>query len=143
MPAPPMAFTLHPTLAQDTVEVARLALCRVLLLRDRRFPWLVLVPEREAVREIHELPAGDRALLIEEIARASGVLARLFSPDKLNVGALGNLVPQLHVHVVARFTADAAWPGPIWGSGAAEPYPAPELAELRERLAAAFDDSLP
>jgi diadenosine tetraphosphate (Ap4A) HIT family hydrolase len=133
-----MPFTLHPTLAQDTVEVARLSLCRVLLMKDRRFPWLVLVPERDSVREIHELPPVDRALLIEEIARAGEVLTRLVQPDKLNVGALGNVVPQLHVHVVARRTIDAAWPGPVWGSGAAVSYEEGELAEIRERLSGAF-----
>ncbi|HWN42957.1 MAG TPA: HIT family protein [Thermoanaerobaculia bacterium] len=131
-----MPFALHPTLARDTVEVARLPLCRVLLTKDRRFPWLILVPEREAVREIHELSAADRAELIEEIARAGEVLKRLFRPDKLNVGALGNVVPQLHVHVVARFTTDPAWPGPVWGSGPAVPYPDDQLEALRDRLVA-------
>jgi diadenosine tetraphosphate (Ap4A) HIT family hydrolase len=110
-------------------------------MRDRRFPWLILVPERDAIREIHELSATDRAVLIEEIARAGEALQRLFQPDKVNVGALGNVVPQLHVHVVARFTTDPAWPGPVWGSGAAEVYPEGEIAELRERLAAALRGS--
>jgi diadenosine tetraphosphate (Ap4A) HIT family hydrolase len=133
-----MPFALHPTLARDTVEIARLTLCRVLLMRDRRFPWLILVPEREAVREIHELPPEDRARLIEEIALAEETLERLFRPEKLNVGALGNIVPQLHVHVVARFKEDAAWPGPVWGSGAAIPYSEEELEEIRGRLASAL-----
>jgi diadenosine tetraphosphate (Ap4A) HIT family hydrolase len=127
-------LTLHPTLARDTIEVARLPLCRVLLMNDRRFPWLILVPEREAVREIHELPAVDRAVLIEEIARASQALERLVRPDKMNVGALGNVVPQLHVHVVARSVADPAWPGPVWGSGAAVFYAGDELEEMLGRL---------
>ncbi|HEY4597478.1 MAG TPA: HIT family protein [Thermoanaerobaculia bacterium] len=133
-----MPFTLHPTLARDTVEVARLPLCRVLLMNDRRFPWLILVPERDAAREIHQLSPADRAALIEEIALGSGVLERLFHPDKLNVGALGNVVPQLHVHVVARTVGDPAWPSPVWGSGAAVPYAEDELAEVRARLAAAL-----
>ncbi len=129
-----MLFTLHPTLARDTVEVIRLPLCRVLMRNDRRFPWLILVPERESVREIHELVAGDRAILIEEIALAGEALTRLVRPDKLNVGALGNVVPQLHVHVIARFATDPAWPGPVWGSGAAVPYAGDELEEMRGRL---------
>lgn len=133
-----MAFDLHPTLARDTVEIARLPLCRVLLMKDRRFPWVLLVPEREGMREIHELSPDDRALLIEEIARAGETLRRLFQPDKLNVGALGNIVPQLHVHVVVRTAGDAAWPGPVWGSGAAIPYGEDELQAVRERLASAF-----
>lgn len=133
-----MPFTLHPTLARDTVEVARLALCRALLMRDRRFPWMILVPEREAIREIHELPAADRAVLMEEIARVSETMARLFQADKMNVGALGNVVPQLHVHVIARFATDAAWPGPVWGSGPAEPYAEAEIEDLRARLGSAL-----
>ncbi len=135
-----MPFNLHPTLARDAVEVARLPLCRVLLMNDRRFPWLILVPEREARREIHELAPADRAALIEEIAQASEVLTRLCRPEKLNVGALGNLVPQLHVHVVGRFAADAAWPGPVWGAGAgrAVAYSERDLGAAREWLARAF-----
>ena len=133
-----MPFTLHPTLARDTVEVTRLPLCRVLLMKDRRFPWLILVPERESMREIHDLPPADRHALIEEIAQASEVLKRLFHPDKLNVGALGNIVPQLHVHLVARTTTDSAWPGPVWGSGAAEDYGEGELEEVRGRMAEGF-----
>jgi diadenosine tetraphosphate (Ap4A) HIT family hydrolase len=133
-----MPFALHPRLAQDTVEAVRLSLCRVLVMKDRRFPWLVLVPERESVREIHELAPADRAALVEEIARAGEVLTLLFQPDKLNVGALGNLVPQLHVHVVARRATDPAWPGPVWGYGAPVPYEESELEEIRERLSGAF-----
>jgi diadenosine tetraphosphate (Ap4A) HIT family hydrolase len=131
-----MPFSLHPTLARDTVEVSRLPLCRALLMNDRRFPWLILVPERDSAREIHQLSPADRTALVEEIARASEALERLFHPDKLNVGALGNLVPQLHVHVVARAAGDPAWPGPVWGSGAAVPYGEEEIAEVRARLAA-------
>src|SRR5215210_4239527 len=133
-----MSFTLHPTLARDTLEVTRLPLCRVLLMNDSRFPWLILVPERDSVREIHELPPADRATLIEEITQASEVLSRLFRPEKLNVGALGNIVPQLHIHIVARTAADPAWPGPVWGSGAAEPYTEEELEEMRGQVGAAF-----
>jgi diadenosine tetraphosphate (Ap4A) HIT family hydrolase len=138
-----MPFTLHLTLARDTVEVARLPLCRVLLMKDRRFTWVILVPEREAVREIHELAPEDRARLIEEIARVGEALQRLFEPDKLNVGALGNIVPQLHVHVVARFATDAAWPGPVWGSGAAVPYDDEELEVSRGRLASELGQGSP
>jgi diadenosine tetraphosphate (Ap4A) HIT family hydrolase len=136
-----MPFTLHPTLARDTVEVIRLPLCRVLLMNDRRFPWLVLVPEREDVREILDLPPADRAVLIEEIAQASAVLRSLFQPDKLNVGALGNIVPQLHIHVIARFAADSAWPGPVWGSGAPLAYPSEGIEPITDRMAAALRES--
>jgi diadenosine tetraphosphate (Ap4A) HIT family hydrolase len=134
-----MPFALHPTLARDTVEVARLPLCRVLLMNDRRFPWLILVPEREGLREIHDLPPSERSTLIEEIVQAGQVLVGLFQPDKLNTGALGNIVPQLHAHVVARFATDAAWPGPVWGSGASETYSEDDLNDLKNRLAEAFN----
>lgn len=133
-----MPFDLHPGLAADTVEVSRLPLCRVLLMNDRRYPWLILVPEREAKREICELAPGDRAQLIEEIARVHEVLLRLFQPDKLNVGALGNVVSQLHVHVIARFRSDFAGAGPVWGVGTTERYGETELRGMQERLAGAF-----
>jgi diadenosine tetraphosphate (Ap4A) HIT family hydrolase len=138
MAADPAAFALHPRLAADAAPVTRLALCRVLLMNDARVPWLILVPERPGLSELHALPAGERALLMEEIAAASRVLERLYRPDKLNVGALGNLVPQLHVHVIGRYRSDAAWPGPVWGSGPARPYETAALAAECERLRAAF-----
>jgi len=133
-----MPFALHPGLTGDTVEVTRLPLCRVLLMNDRRYPWLVLVPEREGVREICELPPADRAVLIEEIAQAQEVLTQLFQPDKLNVGALGNVVSQLHVHVIARFRSDLAGAAPVWGVGTTEAYGEAELRAMQERLASAF-----
>lgn len=123
-------FELHPRLAADTHEVARLGLCRVLLMNDRRFPWLILVPERADVREVHELSAADRAQLIEEIARVAGAMQRFHRADKMNVAALGNQVPQLHVHVIARYTTDPAWPNPVWGKGTAEPYADREIAAV-------------
>jgi len=133
-------FALDPRLAADTHFVADLALCRALLMNDSRFPWLVLVPRREAVVEIHELAAADRALLIEEIARASRTLGELYAPHKINIAALGNLVRQLHVHVVARRADDAAQPGLVWASKPAVPYGSDErdatIARLRAALAA-------
>lgn len=131
-------FILHPRLAADTVAVAALPLCEVRLMNDSRFPWLILVPRRADVREVHALDGADQAALIAESSRAALLLERLFAPDKINLGALGNLVPQLHWHVVARFRADAAWPGPIWGSGTPQPYTEAELAAAVERLSAAI-----
>ena len=133
-------FDLDPRLAADTEDVCRLALCRVLLSRDANYPWLILVPERPGIREIRELEPADRASLMDEIVRATDVLERLYSPHKLNVAALGNSVAQLHVHAIARFTEDAAWPKPIWGAAPPTVYP-PEtlerrLAELRDAFAA-------
>jgi len=131
-------FTLHERLKADTIEITRLRLSVILLMNDSSFPWLLLVPMREGVKEIHDLSTADRALLIEEIALASKAIQRTFQTDKINVGALGNIVPQLHVHVIGRFTSDRAWPGPVWGAGDSVPYTHAELdktiALLREAL---------
>jgi diadenosine tetraphosphate (Ap4A) HIT family hydrolase len=128
-------FALHERLAADTVFIADWPLSRVLLMDDARYPWLILVPRRAGVTEVFELPAEDRVLLAEETARAGRDLKSLTSAAKINIGALGNLVPQLHIHVVARNPGDAAWPGPVWGKGDAERY-APDrrdalIAKLR------------
>ena len=132
-------FNLDPRLAADTIVLGDLALCHVLLMNDARFPWLILVPARDGLREIVDLPAADRAVLMEEIAAASRALTAVAGPEKLNVGALGNIVGQLHVHVVARRAGDAAWPGPVWGAGTAEAY----QPAARDRMMAALRDALP
>ncbi|MGD0142764.1 MAG: HIT family protein [Rhizomicrobium sp.] len=122
-------FVLHPRLEADTAFVADWLLSRVLAMNDARYPWLVLVPRSAGLSEIHDLSAADRAVLIEEIGRASARLKSLTGAAKINVGALGNLVPQLHVHVVARNPGDPAWPGPVWGHGERQPYePASQVA---------------
>ncbi len=115
-------FELDERLVADTVEMGRWPLCRVLLMNDANYPWLVLVPERAGAVEIHDLGTADRVQLIEEIATASQVLKQSFSADKINVGALGNVVRQLHVHVIARYDGDAAGRSPVWGRGAPKPY---------------------
>lgn len=128
-----MAFELHLRLAADTAFVADWPLSRVLLMNDARYPWLIFVPRRDGLTELHDLDAQARSELIEEIARASSALKSLTGAAKINVGALGNLVPQLHIHVVARKPGDAAWPGPVWGQGVAMPYePAARDALLKE-----------
>ncbi|WP_035691068.1 HIT domain-containing protein [Azospirillum halopraeferens] len=127
-------FRLNERLAGDTVPLGVSPLCRVLLMDNRHWPWLILVPERPDVRELHHLDAPDRVRLIEEISFVSKVLEDVSRPDKLNVGALGNVVPQLHVHVIARRRDDPAWPGPVWGSGHADRYPAGERDAWTQRL---------
>ena len=108
-------FALHPRLAADTVFVADWPLSRVLLMEDARYPWLVLVPRLAGLVEFTDLAAPDRVRLMEEVARAAEAVRGLPNVAKLNIGALGNLVPQLHVHVVGRNPGDPAWPGPVWG----------------------------
>lgn len=115
-------FSLHPRLAADTFIVDDWDLCRVLLMNDARFPWLILVPRKNGLRDFDEITPGDKPTFLAEIDRASGALRTETSAEKLNVAALGNMVPQLHVHIVARFAADAAWPAPVWGVGEAIPY---------------------
>lgn len=133
-----MPFTLHHRLAADTAPVCDLPLCAVLLMKDARFPWLILVPRRENISEIIDLAEQERAVLMKEIAQLSAVLKSLTHCDKLNVGALGNMVPQLHVHVVARFKDDPAWPGPVWGAGTAEAYALEAMDAFLERLCEAL-----
>lgn len=129
---------LHEALHSSTVEVTRLKLCRVQLMNDASFPWLILVPQRINKCEIHELEPKDRAQLIEEIARASQLLKELYKPDKINIGSLGNQVPQLHIHVIARYRTDRAWPGPVWGHGPVRSYTKEALSATCERLQEAF-----
>ncbi|HEY4582611.1 MAG TPA: HIT domain-containing protein [Lysobacter sp.] len=131
-------WTLHPQLHADTHAVASLELCDVRLMDDARFPWLVLVPRIAGAVEWVDLDVADRHRLDEEIARCAAALRQVRAPHKLNIGALGNVVSQLHVHVVGRFHGDEAWPRPVWGSGEARRYASGEaaalIATLRERL---------
>ena len=131
-------FTLDPRLESDTIALGDLALSSVLLLNDARFPWLVLVPRRTGASEITDLSDADAATLMQEVRIATRVLLELSKPDKINVGALGNVVSQLHVHVVGRFRSDPAWPGPVWGFGTRTPYPDHAASALVERAAALF-----
>jgi len=131
-------FTLDPRLAADTAEVGDLALCRVLLMDDARFPWLILVPRRPVISEITDLSEDDAAALWREMHIATRVVQALAKPDKINIGALGNVVAQLHVHVVGRFRSDPAWPGPVWGFETRKPYPLHARAQLLERAGALF-----
>ncbi|MEO6799412.1 MAG: HIT family protein [Rhodanobacter sp.] len=130
------AFALDPRLGGDTRLVASLPLCAVQLMNDARYAWLVLVPRRAGLVEIIDLNADDQATLWHEVNLACRTLRAIAPCDKLNLGALGNIVRQLHVHVIARCEGDPAWPGPAWGHGRAEPYT--EVA-LDERLAALRD----
>lgn len=132
-------FPLHPRLATECAAVASLALCDLLLMKDARFPWLVLVPRRPDIVEIIDLAVADRTALFDEMVVASETLRTVTGCDKLNVAALGNEVRQLHVHVIARFIGDAAWPGPVWGSGSPIGYE----AGVRDRLIDKIRDALP
>lgn len=132
-------FVLDERLAADTAPVTALPLSDLRLMDDARFPWLVLVPRVASAVEIVDLLPPDRAALLDEIAAVSKALRAVTACDKLNVAAIGNIVRQLHIHVVARFAGDPAWPGPVWGNGRAVAY----AAEARDRLAAEIVAALP
>jgi diadenosine tetraphosphate (Ap4A) HIT family hydrolase len=109
------AWSLHPQLTTDTIDIGDLPLSRVLVIKDANYPWLLLVPRREGAVEIIDLDEVAQAQLMTEVARVARALKEVTKCDKLNVAALGNVVPQLHVHIIARRTNDAAWPRPVWG----------------------------
>jgi diadenosine tetraphosphate (Ap4A) HIT family hydrolase len=135
-----MGWELHPDLLRDTVEVARLPLCRVGLMNDSTYPWLVLSPMLPRLRDLHDVPAAHHAALMDEIGRASRALQAVYAPDKINVAALGNMTPQLHIHIIARSASDPAWAKPVWGIVPAKPYDAAAqgetIAKIRQALAA-------
>lgn len=133
-----MAFELHQKLAADCERLGDLPLCAVLLMRDERFPWAILVPRIEDLRDYHDLPRDQALTLFDEVGAVSQALIDAFAAEKINVAALGNQVPQLHVHVIARYASDIAWPGPVWNAGPAEAADAEVIAAraaaLTERL---------
>lgn len=127
-------FTLHPQLKKDGIAVGDLSLCRVLLINDRQYPWFVLVPMCDGISEIIDLTGAQQQLLWQESARFSQLLKSVYRPDKLNVAALGNMVPQLHIHHVVRFTDDVAWPAPIWGRFPLIPYDEQQIAAIKAQI---------
>ncbi|MBZ6076565.1 HIT domain-containing protein [Microvirga puerhi] len=133
-----MIFQLDSRLDADTIPIGDLALSSVLLLNDARFPWFLLVPRLPNASELTDLTDEQATQLMEEIRVTTRVMMELSRPDKVNVGALGNIVSQLHVHVIGRFRSDPAWPGPVWGHGARTPYPDHAATALIERAASLF-----
>lgn len=142
-----MSFTLHERLAVDTVHIASLPLSELLLMNDARFPWCILVPRRAGARDIIDLAPADIDQLNRESVALQRALKQLFTPDKLNVAAIGNLVPQLHVHHLARYSTDSEWPAPVWGRGTPQPYDENErdrrILALRDGLRGLAQDGLP
>lgn len=127
-------FELHPQLDKDCLLIDELTLCSVLLLNDSNYPWLVLVPRRDNIREMFELSVADQAQLTRESSAVAAMMAQHFTADKMNVAALGNIVPQLHIHHIARYTNDIAWPGPVWGVAPPKPYSELQLRQLIDKL---------
>ncbi len=135
-------FELHAQLAADCLPAGSMSLSQLLLLNDANYPWFILVPEREGVTEIHQLAHDDQVLLIEESSLLARAIDTVLRPDKLNIAALGNMVPQLHIHHIARYRTDVAWPAPVWGRVPATFYEMDDARRLIEQVRAALGDRI-
>ncbi|MER2494209.1 HIT domain-containing protein [Catenovulum sediminis] len=129
-----MSFLLDARLDADCIEVADLELSRLLLMNNRNVPWLILVPRKDNAAELTDLTLSEQHVLLDEINLITRVQQKLFSPDKINTAAIGNMVRQLHIHVIGRFKSDPVWPAPVWGNLAAEPYHEGELLQRVQLL---------
>ena len=125
---------LHPQLEKDCFKLGEFTLCSLLLINDANYPWFILLPNRENITELHHLKPQDQQQLLAESMYFSQCLEAVFQPDKLNIAALGNVVPQLHLHHIARFRSDACWPSPVWGRVAAMPYTQKQGTTLQHKL---------
>lgn len=137
-----MSFILHPRLQQDCIVIGSFELSLLLLMNDSHYPWFILVPQRAEITEIYQLDDADRQLLQTESCCLAKTLATVYQADKINIAAIGNLVPQLHLHHVVRYQHDAAWPAPIWGKFAAIPYTNEQIAEHKQRVQTALSSFL-
>ncbi|MGJ0486167.1 MAG: HIT domain-containing protein [Methylomicrobium sp.] len=135
-------FTLHPRLAQDCITLGRFELCRLLLMNDSHYPWFILVPEQPELTEIYQLSQADQIILTAESSFLAKNLADLYQADKMNIAAIGNLVPQLHIHHIVRYKTDAAWPGPVWGKFDSIPYTESRTAVIAEQIRTRFEGYL-
>ena len=134
-------FSLDPRLQQDTLAVGDFPLCRLLLMNDAQFPWFILVPRRADVSEVFDLDAVDQLALWQETTALAAALKDSFAADKMNVATLGNMVSQLHMHVIVRRKSDPAWPAAVWGRYPTVPYQAEEVAAIRQKLALVLTDN--
>ncbi len=129
-----MTFQLHPRLKQDCLEIGCFELCRLIMMNDSQYPWFILIPALPDITEIHQLSSIDRARLAEESNYLAENLANLYQADKMNIAALGNLVPQLHIHHIVRYKNDPSWPAPVWGLLDAVPYTEKEIKQILNLL---------
>mgnify|MGYP001954499102 CR=1 FL=1 len=136
-----MDFILHPQLAKDTTVIGHFPLCIALLHKDNAVPWVILVPKRNELKELHHLPMNEQQQFLVESQTINQTLEVLFTPDKINLGALGNMVPQLHIHHIVRKKSDAAWPDPVWGAVPPKAYKPNELSQRIDKLIACFESS--
>ena len=132
-------FTLDSRLQADTLKVGDLALCRVLLMNDTQYPWCILVPKRPDITEVFDLTAEEQQQLWQESSLLASTMQRLFNADKMNIATLGNVVSQLHIHVISRQTSDSAWPAPVWGKHPAIPYTSQQAQTVIQQLTDALE----
>jgi len=132
---------IHPQLRNDCLILGHLGLCHLLLMQEANYPWFILVPDREAITEIHQLDEADQQQLMRESVSLSRALETVFAPDKLNIASLGNIVPQCHIHHIVRYRTDAAWPAPVWGRVPLKEYSEDALAHVVDAVKQAL--SLP
>ncbi|RBO79825.1 HIT domain-containing protein [Marinomonas aquiplantarum] len=135
-------FQLDPVLRRDSILVGNLSLCELRLINDAQFPWFILVPRRNNITEIYQLVDEDKQQLMAESCLLAETLHDAFTATKLNVAALGNQVPQLHIHHIVRYDTDSCWPGPIWGKFPAVPYDKEKLAEILQKVQVLLSDDL-
>ena len=127
-------FQLHPRLQQDCITIGRFELCQLLMMNDSHYPWFILVPEKADIQELYQLSKPEQFTLLEESSYLAENLAALYKADKMNIAAIGNLVPQLHIHHIVRYQNDKAWPDPVWGKFAALPYTEQQIADNITRI---------
>lgn len=137
-----MDFQLHPRLKQDCINIGKLRLCRVLLMNDQHYPWFILVPEIAEITEIYQLKKADQIQLVEESSLMAETIMQQFSADKINIATIGNKVPQLHVHHIARYQTDIAWPAPVWGKVDSVSYSPQQEKALLTQMKKALQGSL-
>ncbi len=135
-----MTFQLHPRLQQDSLAIGQFSLSELRLINDSQYPWFILVPRRHNISEVYQLAEKDQQLLQQESSLLAKTLVELFTADKLNIAAIGNIVPQLHIHHIVRYKTDIAWPAPIWGKFDTVPYSTQQLEERVKLIKSAFND---
>jgi len=129
-----MPFQLHPRLKQDSIAIGKFNLTELRLINDSQYPWFVLVPMRADISEVYQLSADDQQLLQQESSLLTKTLADLYNADKMNIAAIGNIVPQLHIHHIVRYKTDIAWPAPVWGKFDAVPYTEQQIEKIKQEI---------
>jgi len=137
-----MTFQLHPRLQQDSIAIAQFELSEIRLINDSQYPWMILVPKRAYISEVYQLSETDQQLLQQESSWLAKTMAKLYQADKMNIAAIGNMVPQLHIHHIARYKTDIAWPAPVWGKFDAVPYTEQKIGQISMQIKNALKDKL-